>query len=147
MENRMSQRFYLSKIKQYTEPGLTYWAHAFQVDHPGIEYKGGEIANDPVTGDPLYPHILIRVAAIDHTPFQGSDDLIPFPDVSPDVKVSSIHGPTKLAVKAKIMKHGVSKAEIDAVWDNADGMRDVLNYYGRLNNPDFDVNDFDLSDL
>lgn len=143
------KRYYLSKIFQdtagtYVIPGA--WMHALQ-KYPNREYVGGEIAVNPTTGVPTEKALLVLVGGKHHAALVNDPDLIPMPDVSPDIKVSSIHTPTKLKAKADIKKLGYTQAEVDDVWDNADGMRDVLNHYGKRNNPAFDANDFDLTDL
>ncbi|MCC7484561.1 MAG: hypothetical protein IT529_06185 [Burkholderiales bacterium] len=139
------KRYYLSKIKQVTEAGETYWRHALQ-DYLNQDYQGGEIAVDPQSGVPLHPFLLVLVPAISHAQFAGNPELIALPSVPLDMKVSSIHGPTKVAVKGRIRAMGHAQALVDQVWDNADGFRDVLNYYGRLNNPAFDANAFDVDE-
>ena len=143
------KRYYLSKIfqdtaGQYGIPGA--WMHKLQT-YPNREYVGGEIKVDPQTGQPTEKALLVLVGGKHHAALVGDPDLIPMPDVPPDMKVASVHTPTKLKAKRDIVALGIAQTEVDAVWDNADGMRDVLNHYGRKNNPAFDVNDFDLSDL
>lgn len=143
------KRFYLSKIfqdtaGQYGIPGA--WRHGIQ-KHANREYIGGEIEVDPVTGIPTQKAILVLVGGKSHAALVNDPDIIPLPDVSPDIKVSSVHTPTKLKIKNAIKALGFAQAEVDAVWDNADGMRDVLNHYGRKNNLTFDANDFDLTDV
>lgn len=139
------KRFYLSKIFRDDDPPLNPWMHKLQ-KYPDREYIGGEIRIDPQTGAPVAKAVLVLVAGRHHAVLASDPDIIPIPDVPFDVKVASMHTPTKLATKAALRRIGFSATEVDQVWDNADGMRDVLNYYGRMNNPKFDVNDFDLTD-
>ena len=143
------KRFYLSRIFQdnagdYGIPGA--WRHGIQ-KHANREYIGGEIEVDPVTGIPTQKAILVLVGGKSHAALVADPDVIPLPDVSPDIKVSSVHTATKLGIKRRIVALGFAQADVDAAWDNADGMRDVLNHYGRKNNPTFDANDFDLTDV
>lgn len=140
------KRWYLSKIFQSNDPPANPWVHRLQ-QLPNVEYKGGEIAFDPQTGVPTQKALLVLVGAVDHKPFQTDPDIVPLPDFPPDGKVSGMHTPTKLGAKSKIVALGHSQAEVDAAWDNADGFRDVLQHYGRKNDPAFDVNDFDLTDF
>lgn len=140
------KRYYLSEI--FLDPGPPQaWRHRFQAATSDIEYKGGEIAVDPVTGIPTQKALLILVGAINHGPFAAIPGLVALPDVASDTKVSSIHTSTKLQTIAKIKALGLGAAATDAAWGNADGLRDVLNHYGRLNNPSFDCNNFDLTDF
>lgn len=140
------KRYYLSKIYQSNDPPLNPWVHKLQT-YADREYLGGEIKVDPVTGVPTEKALLVLVAGKHHAALVADPDLIAMPNVPHDMKVASIHTPTKLAAKASIRALGFAKEDVDAVWDNADGMREVLNHYGRKNNPQFDVNDFDLTDL
>jgi hypothetical protein len=140
------KKYYLSKIYQEIDPPLNPWKHRLQ-DYPGVEYKGGSIKVDPATGAATEKAMLVLVGAVDHKPFQGDPDLIPMPDFPADGKVAGMHTPTKLSTKGRIVALGHRPEDVDSVWNNADGYRDVLNHYGRLNNPAFDVNDFDLTDF
>lgn len=141
------KRYYLSEI--FLDPGPPEaWRHRFQAETVDIEYKGGEIAVDPETGIPTQKQLLIIVGSIDHTPFQEIAGLVPLPDVSAGVKLAAIGSGEKLPAQARIKDElGHTDAEIAEVWSGADTLRDVLNHYGRLNNPDFDSNNFDLTDL
>lgn len=142
------KRYYLSKIfcdteGTYGEPG--FWMHRLQT-YPGIDYTGGEIKTDPVTGIPTEKALLCLVGGINHKQLQDDPELIPLPDVARDVKVSAIHTATKLKAKADIKALGFEDSEVEEVWGNADGLRDVLNHYGRKNNENFDANNFDLDE-
>lgn len=143
------KRYYLSKIFQdtagtYGLPGA--WMHRLQT-YADRDYVGGEIKVDPQTGVPTEKALLVLVGGKHHAAIAADQDMVALPDVPLDMKVASIHTPTKLAVKNKIRaKLGLLGAEVDDVFDNADGFRDVINHYGRKNNPTFDANDFDLTD-
>ena len=102
---------------------------------------------DPQTGVPLHKALLVLVGGIDHRAYAADPMLIPLPAVDQDVKVSSIQAGTKVSAKARIKAFGFDDAETEAAWGNADGLRDVLNHYGRKNNPNFDADAFDLTDL
>lgn len=138
------KRYYLSRIKQVEEPGMgLVWKHRLQ-ELPNVEYLGGEIAVDPTTGVPTQKALLCLVAGVKHKNLIADAELVPLPMVSHDIKVSSIHTPTKLAAKAAIKGLGFTDAEIESVFTNADGFRDVVEHFGRLNNPAFNADDFDL---
>jgi hypothetical protein len=139
------KKYYLSKIKRVTENGMTFWRHGIQA-YPNVEYQGGEIKVDPVTGIPTEKALLVLVGGINHVRFNNDADLVAMPDVSKDTKVSAIHTTTKLDAKAKIKSIGFDDVQTEAAWGNADGMRDILNHYGQKNNPGFDCNNFDLDE-
>lgn len=146
---QIMKRYYLSKIKQVEVPviGLVTTHRAAEI--PGLDMVGGtgdEIAVDPVTGQPTAKAVLVLIGGINHRPLQDDPELIAMPAVAHDMKVSAIHTATKLKAKADIKKFGFSDEEVESVWGNADGMRDVLNTYGRHNKPTFDVNNFDLDE-
>lgn len=143
------KRYYLSKIKQVTVPGFgLVWRHRAQEisETTSLDYVGGEIAVHPQTGVPTQKALLILVGGIDHQRLRDDPELVPMPDVKIDNKVSSMHVPTKLKAKAAIKALGFADAEVENVWSNADGLRDVLDHYGRLNNPEFDCDKFDLDE-
>ncbi len=138
------KRYYLSKIKQVTMPnGMQAWRHRLQ-EVTGIEWLGGEFAVDDQTGEPSAPALLVLVAAVDHAALKNDPEIVPLPQVAHDMKVSSIHTATKLKCKSDIVALGFGEAEVDAVWNNADGFRDVLTHFGRRNDPNFDPDAFDL---
>lgn len=141
------KKYYLSKIKQVMDPniGELVWKHRLQ-EYVGVEFLVGAIESDPNTGAPVHPAALVLVGGIDHAQFKNDPELIPMPDVAKDTKVSAIHTQTKLKCKADIKGFGFSDESVEAVWNNADGLRDVLSYYGKLNNPAFDPDNFDLDE-
>lgn len=143
------KRYYLSKIKQVEVPSIGTVTTHRAAEIAGLDMAGGtgdEIAVDPQTGQPTAKAVLVLIGGINHKALQTDPELIPLPAVALDMKVSAIHTATKLKAKADIKAFGFSDAEIDEVWGNADGMRDVLNAYGRHNNPTFDCNNFDLDE-
>jgi hypothetical protein len=141
------KRYYLSKIKQVTDPilGELAWKHRLQ-EYAGVDFTVATIQTNAATGTPVHPFVLALVGGIDHKQFKDDPELIAMPAVAHDTKVSAIHTATKLACKQRIRQLGHSQAEVDEVWNNADGLRDVLLHYGRLNDPAFDVNDFDIDE-
>lgn len=142
----MAQYFYLSKISQTEIPGFGLVnQHRLQTGYPGVEYLGGEIEVDPVTGQPLHPALLVLVADTDHTKFQGDPDLVPIPVGALDSQIINLGTEVKLAARASIVALGFSQAQVDEVWTNTATLRDAINWHGQLNNPSFDVNSFNLS--
>lgn len=142
------KRYYLSKIFLDTSiPTFPngVWRHQLQT-YPGIDYEGGEIKTDPETGIPTEKALLVLVGGINHKQLQDDPDLVALPDVALDVKVSAIKTSTKLDARSNIAALGFADEEVEAAFGNADGLRDVVNHYGKLNNPDFDANDFDLDE-
>jgi len=136
------KRYYLSKIKMLTSP--PGWSH--RIAELGVDYEGGQIELDPQTGEPVHPALLALVGGIDHRQFQNDAEIVPFPQMAPDTKVSATHTATKLAFKANAKAIGFDELFIEFTVANADGWRDVLNTFGRLNNATFDVNNFDLDE-
>lgn len=147
-EEKNVKRYYLSKIFQDTAGtyGITdAWHHRLQT-YTGIDYVGGNIKVDPATGVPTEKALLVLVGGIDHSKLQNDPDLVPMPVVPLDIKVSSIQTDTKLTAKSAITKLGFDEAAVTDVWGNADGLRDIINHYGRLNNAEFDANNFDVDE-
>lgn len=145
----MARRFYLSKIRQVYDDtlGSDVWRHRLQ--DPGFEnldVQGGVIASDLVTGEPLHSYTLVLVGGIDHRPLNTDAELVALPVVAIDAKVSSIQTARKNRAKNEINTR-LGLTDTDAVWSNADGLRDVINHYGQANWPEFDVDNFDLDDL
>lgn len=142
----MPQLFYLSKIETVDDPSIgTVVRHRLQIAHPGVEYLGGEIAGDPVTGAPLHPALLVLVAGDDHTPYQGDPKLVPIPEGSLDAQIIGLGTEAKLAARAAIVALGFDQATVDAVWANSETLRDAIEWHGKLNNPAFDTRAFSLS--
>jgi len=143
------KRYYLSEIfldTSRTQDPFDVWRHRLQTVTPPVDAAGWAIQIDPATGQPKTKALLVIVGGIDHSRLQNIPGVVPMPNVPHDVKVSSIHTGTKLKAKASIKALGYADADVEATWNNADGHRDVLNFYGRLNHPDFDVNNFDLDE-
>jgi len=140
--------YYLAKIQQYTEAGMDYYATALQHDYPGVLFIGGDdLPVDPQTGVPTQKAALHLVGGIDHTQFVGNADLIQMPIADLSTKVAAMATSDLVKAKAGIVSLGYTTTEVNAVFSGADGFRDVLNHYGRLNDPAFDATNFDLTDL
>lgn len=142
----MAQYFYLSKITPTEVPGIGLAnQHRLQTAYPGVEYLGGEIEVDPATGQPLHPALLVLVADTNHARFQGDPELVPIPVGTLDAQIISLGTEAKLAARAAIVAIGFDQATVDTVWANSATLREAINWHGRLNNPDFDANSFNLS--
>ena len=135
------KRYYLSEI--YNAGPLEGWRHRMQ-DYVNTPYRGGEIAVDPQTGIPTQKALLVLVEDRDHVRFRGKAGLIPLPDVALDIKVSAIDTKTKGDTVDKAKAIGFADAELAEVFDNAKSHRDVLNHFGRKNNPNFDADAFEV---
>jgi len=138
------KRYYLSKIKQVQDPLVgPVWRHRLQ-EIPGVEYLGGEIKIDPATGKPTEKALLCLVAGVNHAKFKADPELVGLPLVAHDIKVASIHTKTKLDCKVAIKALGFSDQEVEDAMNNSDGFRDLVEHFGKKNNPDFDADNFDL---
>lgn len=140
------KRYYLSKIKAVQIPGMgTVYRHRAQ-EIPDIEYVGGEIAVDDVTGIPSQKALLILLASKNHGPFVNDPEMAEMPLVNLDIKASAISAVAKNKAKNGAKSIGFSAQETDDVWNGADDFRAVVNAYGRLNNPAFNADDFDINE-
>lgn len=137
------KRYYLSKIKTVDEGGMTINRHRIQ-EYKDVTYEGGEILVDPQTGQPVHGSLLVLVSDKDHVKFDNDPELAPLPLIAPGVKVGATDIATKMRFKAKAVALGVAQDEIDSVVANADGWADVLDHFGRKNNPDFSHLKFDV---
>jgi hypothetical protein len=140
------KRYYLSKIKQVEMPGMGMVNRHRLQEFPNVEYVGGEIAVDPATGMPTQKALLVLVASKEHAKFVDDPEMVALPQVALDTKVSAIHTPTKQKCKTELQALGFAKDEVDEVFDNADGLRDVVEHFGRKNNPTFRADDFDVNE-
>jgi hypothetical protein len=145
MENRM-KRYVLSKIYQNEEGFWTHTVAEMPITPGSADYVGGQIAVDPVTGVPTQKALLVCVGGTRLKDLLAHPDIVAIPDLKLDDKVSSTHTPTKLTFKAQSKALLQDNQFVDDTVDNADGWRDVINVLGRLNNPNFDANEFDLND-
>ena len=142
------KRFYLSKIRLVESDLGPIYRHRLQdPEFNDLDLQGGSIASDLTTGEPLHPCTLCLVGGIDHRPLMADEELVALPDVTLDSKVSGIQTARKNRAKAEIVaRFGYLDADVADVWGNADGLRDVVNHYGRLNHAEFDCDNFDLND-
>lgn len=141
------KRYYLSKIKQYSDPDVgLYYSHHLAQAHPNVDKVfTAEIMTDAL-GQPVTKAVLCVVGAVDHRALDQDADLVALPDMQPHVKVSATHTPTKNAFKKKCKDMGFADAEVESVVTNADGWADVLDHFGKKNNPAFDYRNFDTDE-
>lgn len=136
------KRYYLAEIEQFEfEPGMMAYRCRASA-YPDLIFEGGEILTDPNTGIPVNKFALVLVKTRDHARIINDPLMHPLPQVDLDVKVSSIHTATKNTMVAKLQNLGVDTAYIQTT----DGYREVIRGLGRINNPDFDENKFDVNE-
>lgn len=142
------KRYYLSKIKRVFDPvfGDFVTRHRVQ-EYPGVQYEGGEIAVDPQTGLATQPALLVLIAAKDQSKFVADPELAEMPMVPVDVKVNAVSSAARGKAQNGAAAIGWTLQQATAVWNAADDFRDVVNHYGRLNNPAFDADKFDVTDV
>ncbi len=140
------RKYYLSKIKQYTDGPLTYYGHALQ-QYPNTDYVGGEIKLD-ANGIPTEKALLVLVGSKDHAKFRSDQDIVEVPAGrdSLSVQVGATDTPTKLKFRRGVKALGFDATHVDAVTDNVQSWKQVVNEFGRKNNPDFDADKFDLDE-
>ena len=141
------KRYYVCPVVEHeVEPGLIGYRLAIQ-DYPDTPFEGGEIPLDmdpssPTYGKPLHKFGLVLVNSRYHGKFINNPKMYPLPMVDLDIKVSSIHTATKNKMIADLQSLGVDTSFIG----NADGYRDVIRGIGRIINPNFNENDFDVEE-
>ena len=142
------KRYALAKIMQIDDPNTgPVWKHKLQLSgNVWFEDGGIEMDTSVTPAVPKHPASLVLIGSKDHVKLRTDPDLVLLPHVVPDMKISAIHTPTRLAAIAAIKGLGFSEQEVDTVFSGADGFRDVLNHFGRKNNATFDVDNFDLDD-
>lgn len=141
------RKYYLSKIRQFSEPGLgTYWGHALQA-YPNTDYVGGEIKVD-ANGLPTEKALLVLVGSKDHAKFRNDPDIVEVPAGrdSLSVQVGATDTPTKLRFRRDAKALGLDAADVDAISDNVNSWKQVVNAFGKKNNPNFDADHFDLDE-
>lgn len=136
------KRYYLAEIEQFEfESGsMAYRCRASA--YPDLIFEGGEIYTDPVTGIPTNKFALVLVKSRDHAKLVNDPKMAAMPDVSLDMKVSSIHTPTKNKMINDLKRLGIDTSFIQTT----DGYREVIRGIGKINNPDFDENKFDVNE-
>lgn len=141
------KRYYLSKIKRVFIPAMGDFVYRHRVQEiPNVEYVGGDIASDPTTGLPLHPALLVLLAAKDHAQFVNDPEMAEMPMVPVDVRVNAISASAKSRAQTGAQTLGWTSQQVGAVWTAADDFRDIVNHYGRLNNPAFDADRFDVNE-
>ncbi|KAF0218802.1 MAG: hypothetical protein FD174_2585 [Geobacteraceae bacterium] len=136
------KRYYMAEIEQFeVEPGATGYRCRASA-YPWLMFEGGEIETDPLTGIPKHRFSLVIVKAVDHAKLIDDVKMHPLPMVDLDMKVSDIHTATKNDMIQQLELLGVNTAFIA----NSDGYRDVIRGIGRVNNPVFDENKFDINE-
>lgn len=95
-------------------------------------------------GTPKHDWVLCIAAGTgkSHALAAASADIDPVPDFALDVKLASMHVPTKNQMFSRMRARGIST---DA-FANADGFRDVLREIGKLHNPNFDETSLDAQE-
>lgn len=141
------KRYYICPIIEHeVEPGLIGYRLAIQ-EYPDTPFEGGEIPVDlnpesPNYGKPLHKFGFVLVKSRYHGKFINNPNMIPLPQVDLDIKMSAIHTATKNKLIAGMQSLGIDTSFIG----NADGYRDVIRGIGRIINPSFDENNFDVEE-
>lgn len=133
----MAKRYYISPI---IGDGSIDNPYRPKVADHGVAWSGA-IPTGP-DGKPVKPWALVIVAAKNHAPLVADRDLDALPDFPLDGKVSAIQTATKNAMKNKLAARGIATAFIDGT----DGYREVIRGVGRMLEPTFDENNFDVAD-
>lgn len=133
----MAKRYYISPI---VGDGSIDNPYRPKVADHGVAWSGA-IPTGP-DGKPLKPWALVIVAAKNHAALIADPDIDDLPDFPLDGKVSSVHTATKNAMKAKMEKRGIATGFVDGT----DGYREVIRGIGKLLDPTFDENNFDVAE-
>lgn len=134
----MSKRYYISPI---IGDGSEFNPFRPKVADYGVSWAGS-IPSDPNTGQPLSTWALVVVNAKNHAALLADDAINALPDFPLDGKVSSVHTATKNNMIAKMKKRGINTAFIDST----DGYREVIRGVGKILDPQFDENNFDVAE-
>jgi len=136
----MARRFYLSRILFDAADlgGIGAWRHKLQT-YSGVAYRGGEIFSDPATGLPARKSLLVAADDEREAEWAADLDLVRFPAVSLDTRLTRLPQDEQQMLRAGIAAHGFSDREMRRLFDEARTLRDLLNNLGRLNNPEFDA--------
>lgn len=84
---------------------------------------------------------LVLVNTVDHRPLHRSADVFPLADTPLDIKLNAIQ-----TSEVNRMTAGVQARGFAVTTSNSDGFRDLLRGIGRQLNPNFDENNFDVSE-
>lgn len=104
-----------------------------------LHYEFGGIAQDPITGQPTHTFVLAILKTVNISRLMADQDIDIFPDFPLDGKMSAMQTATKNKMVNALAKYGVSIS-------GADGFRDAIRTIGQMIQPDFDENNFDLSE-
>lgn len=86
---------------------------------------------------------LVVVEAKNHAQLLKDSDIQALPDVALDIRLAAVQKKSLDNMKTDFE----SKWGIDPKFaDTQDGFRDIIRYLGRLHNPNFDENNFDISE-
>lgn len=147
MGKSMSKAYYVCKIIGDGQSPETAFRPAIQdVIDPKTHLKAFNtshvIAINPATGQPVKPWCLVIAAGPDHSLVRNHPDIDAMPDYGLDVKISSMHTPTKNGMTAKLNARGIDTSALG----NADGYRDLIRGLGRQHDAAFDEKAFDVSE-
>lgn len=130
------KRYYLSElIADPHEPGAIMPAIA----ESGVSFSA-LIPTGP-DGKPVSPWALCVVESKNHSALQHDRRLTALPDFPLDGKMSAINNVTKTGFINSLRARGVDTAFIG----NTDGFREVVRGLGRMLDPTFDENNFDVN--
>jgi len=133
----MSRRYYLCDVigdgtfeNPYRSAAAAY----------GLSY----VSDIPVDtmGHPTSPWTLTLVNALNHAALLSDSRISALPDFPLDGKISAINNATKNAMIARMRARGIDTSFVD----KSDGYRDVIRALGLTLNPNFNENNFDVSD-
>ena len=138
LEASAMKRYYVCDvIEEQTEEGRRYYP---AVEDHGVNYVA-DIKVNPTTGLLESPWCLVMVSGNNHERIIADPRCVPMPDFPLDGKVNAMHNATKSQMETRLAARGIL-LNLAA----ADGYRDVIRGLGRLLNPRFDENNFDISE-
>lgn len=130
------RRYYISTI---IGDGSEFDSFRPKIADYGVSWVG-IIPSDPTTGQPLFPWTLVLVEAINHAAILADKAIDALPDFSLDGKVSAINTGTKNNMISALQARGIDTAFIG----RSDGYRDVIRGIGKVLDPNFNTNQFDV---
>lgn len=140
----MSRALYLAKISVVQHPSLGALAgHEFQHAFPNKDFTIGVVATGP-DGEPTQLAALVMVASVDHTPYRGNPNIIPLPFDNKNSTVGATATELRMGARNAVVEMGFDAAQTYALWANTTPVRDLLDFYGKLNDPAFSIDNFDL---
>ena len=102
---------------------------------------------DEPEGVPAANWCLVRVAGRDLRGLENRANVTPLPDVSLDVKLSSIRTQTYEAFQNRLAARYNVAPNVSAQGSSSHAVRDLIEGLARRLNPDFSANNFDLPDV